>query len=107
MEEDHGHDVALKVAKNLVLYLRRPGGQSQFSTLLRAQSVELTNSLNDLNVWIRQNLDGELSVNKLAERANMSVISVRSLRLRHHRGAVHTIPFGEMTFLTNHSRDWV
>ena len=34
-------------------------------------------------------------------------ISVRSLRLRHHRGAVHTIPFGEMTSLTNHSRDWV
>ena len=34
-------------------------------------------------------------------------ISVRSLRLRHHRGAVHTIPFGEMTSLSNHSRDWV
>jgi len=34
-------------------------------------------------------------------------ISVRSLRLRHHRGALHTIPFGEITHLTNYSRDWV
>lgn len=34
-------------------------------------------------------------------------ISIRSLRLRHHRGAVHTIPFGEMTSVTNYSRDWV
>lgn len=34
-------------------------------------------------------------------------ISVRSLRLRHHLGAIHTIPYGEITRLTNYSRDWV
>ncbi|MCJ8308574.1 MAG: mechanosensitive ion channel family protein [Rhizobiaceae bacterium] len=34
-------------------------------------------------------------------------MSIRSLRLRHHLGAVHTIPFGELTSLTNYSRDWV
>jgi len=33
-------------------------------------------------------------------------MSVRSLQLRHHRGAVHTIPFGEIQTLTNYSRDW-
>jgi len=33
-------------------------------------------------------------------------ISLRFLRLRHHRGAVHTIPFGEIRWLTNQSRDW-
>jgi len=33
-------------------------------------------------------------------------MSVRSLRLRHHRGAIHTIPFGEISTLTNYSRDW-
>jgi len=33
-------------------------------------------------------------------------IQMRSLRLRHHRGAVHTIPFGEISHLTNYSRDW-
>ena len=34
-------------------------------------------------------------------------ISMRSLRVRHHRGALHTIPYGELASLTNHSRDWV
>ena len=40
-------------------------------------------------------------------RGTVESISIRSLRLRHHRGQVHTIPFGEMKSLTNHSRDWV
>jgi small-conductance mechanosensitive channel len=40
-------------------------------------------------------------------RGTVESISVRSIRLRHHRGAVHTVPFGEMKSLTNHSRDWV
>lgn len=40
-------------------------------------------------------------------RGTVEGISVRSLRLRHHRGAIHTIPFGEMRSLTNYSRDWV
>ena len=34
-------------------------------------------------------------------------ISIRSMKLRHHRGALHTIPFGEIRHLTNYSRDWV
>jgi len=33
-------------------------------------------------------------------------MSIRSVRLRHHRGALHTVPFGEIAHLTNHSRDW-
>ena len=40
-------------------------------------------------------------------RGTVESISIRSLRLRHHRGAVHTIPFGEIPSLTNYSRDWV
>jgi small-conductance mechanosensitive channel len=40
-------------------------------------------------------------------RGTVEAISIRSLRVRHHRGAVHTIPFGEMKSLTNYSRDWV
>jgi small-conductance mechanosensitive channel len=39
-------------------------------------------------------------------RGTVESVSVRSLRVRHHRGAVHTIPFGELSSLTNHSRDW-
>jgi small-conductance mechanosensitive channel len=40
-------------------------------------------------------------------RGTVEGISLRFLRLRHHRGAVHTIPFGEIRWLTNQSRDWV
>jgi len=42
-----------------------------------------------------------------AARGTVEKISIRSLRLRHHRGALHTIPYGEIQLLTNHSRDWV
>jgi len=40
-------------------------------------------------------------------RGQVESISLRSLRLRHHRGAIHTLPFGEMKSITNYSRDWV
>lgn len=40
-------------------------------------------------------------------RGTVEKISIRSLQLRHHRGAIHTLPFGELKSLTNYSRDWV
>ncbi len=40
-------------------------------------------------------------------RGTVESVSIRSLRVRHHRGALHTIPFGELASLTNYSRDWV
>ena len=40
-------------------------------------------------------------------RGTVEQISIRSLRLRHHRGALHTIPFGSLDTITNYSRDWV
>ncbi len=40
-------------------------------------------------------------------RGTVERISIRSLQIRHHRGAVHTLPFGELTSMTNYSRDWV
>ncbi|WP_449234761.1 mechanosensitive ion channel family protein [Azospirillum doebereinerae] len=39
-------------------------------------------------------------------RGSVEGISLRSLKLRHHRGAVHTLPFGQIKALTNHTRDW-
>lgn len=39
-------------------------------------------------------------------RGTVESISLRSMRVRHHRGAIHTIPFGELKSLTNYSRDW-
>jgi small-conductance mechanosensitive channel len=39
-------------------------------------------------------------------RGQVEQISIRSMRLRHHRGAIHTIPFGELRSITNYNRDW-
>lgn len=71
VEEDFGHRVALQVAQNLVLYLRRPGGQSQFSTHLRLQSTD-HQPLRELLDWMVEHLDEDLSVAALAERVHMS-----------------------------------
>jgi transcriptional regulator GlxA family with amidase domain len=71
VEEDLGSAVALKVARMLVLFMRRPGGQAQFSNTLVSQAAEMA-SLRDLQAWIADNLDEDLSVAALAERAFMS-----------------------------------
>ena len=61
VEEDLGHAVALDVARRLVVFLKRPGGQSQFSSHLAAQAVA-PGPLRDLPQWIVANLDADLSV---------------------------------------------
>jgi transcriptional regulator GlxA family with amidase domain len=71
VEEDLGRRAALEVARWLVLFLKRPGGQSQFSAQLSAQAAE-REPLRDLQSWIAENLDADLSVPALAERACMS-----------------------------------
>lgn len=71
LEEDLGHRAALRVAQNLVLYLRRPGGQSQFSTHLRLQGTE-QEPIRDLQAWMAEHLEEDLSVAALAERVHMS-----------------------------------
>ena len=71
VEEDYGRDVAMYMARDLVLYLRRPGGQSQFSTLLSTQESS-RQPLRDLQTWIIENLDADLSVAVLAQRVAMS-----------------------------------
>jgi transcriptional regulator GlxA family with amidase domain len=71
VEEDFGASIALKVAQSLVLFLRRPGGQAQFSTLLSSQTAD-SRSLRELIVWMEENLRRDLSVESLAARAAMS-----------------------------------
>ena len=71
VEEDLGRDVALEVARWLVLFVRRPGGQSQFSTQLRSQSAERA-PLRDLQTWIVEHPADDLSVSRLATRVAMS-----------------------------------
>jgi transcriptional regulator GlxA family with amidase domain len=68
--EDHGEDIAQKTARQLVLYHRRSGGQSQFSSLLELKAP--TGRFGPLLTWARENLDAKLTVEDLAERAGMS-----------------------------------
>jgi transcriptional regulator GlxA family with amidase domain len=71
VEEDWGRTVALAVAQELVMFFRRPGGQSQFSRLLQAQQAD--DSLGRLEVWVLEHLDERgLSVERLADRAGLS-----------------------------------
>jgi transcriptional regulator GlxA family with amidase domain len=71
VEEDHGPAVALEVARWLVLFLRRPGGQAQFSAGLAGQAA-VRAPLRELQGWMADNLDADLSVAALAARAHMS-----------------------------------
>jgi transcriptional regulator GlxA family with amidase domain len=63
--------VALKVARQLVMYVQRPGGQSQFSAAMKAQRAD-RDVLRDLQGWLPDHLDDDLCVDQLAERAAMS-----------------------------------
>lgn len=71
LEEDYGSAVALRVARDLVLYLRRSGNQAQFSTLLKLQSVE-DRRLAELIDWMTRHVGEQLSVERLARQASMS-----------------------------------
>jgi transcriptional regulator GlxA family with amidase domain len=68
--EDFGEDVAQKTARQLVLYHRRSGGQSQFSSLLELKAP--TGRFGAVLTWAREHLDERLNVDDLAERAGMS-----------------------------------
>ena len=73
VEADCGHDVAMEVARELVVFLKRPGGQSQFSEMLQAQAEDSAAMFDELNLWIAGNLErADLNVEQLAEQARMS-----------------------------------
>jgi transcriptional regulator GlxA family with amidase domain len=71
VEDDLGRDAALAVARGLVVFLRRPGSQSQFSAQLSAQLAD-RQPLRDVQQWIADHPAADLSVDVLAERASLS-----------------------------------
>jgi transcriptional regulator GlxA family with amidase domain len=71
VEEDIGHAAALAVARGLVVYLRRPGGQAQFSAHLLTQSAQ-REPLREVQRWITEHPAADLSVAALAARARLS-----------------------------------
>lgn len=72
VEEDCGSAIAQEVARELVLFLRRTAGQTQVSVSLASQASEMK-SMQELQVWIAENLPKKLSVENLASRMAMSV----------------------------------
>ena len=71
VEQDWGSEVALTIARNWLLYVKRPGGQSQFSALLPTKASERV-TISNLQSWIMENLNADLSVAGLAEKLSMS-----------------------------------
>ena len=71
IEEDFGRDLALAVARYMVLFLKRPGGQSQFSAHLLAQATEKS-EIEESQQYVLHHLAEDLTVDKLADQAGMS-----------------------------------
>ncbi len=71
VEEDFGHELALEVARDLVMYLKRPGGQSQFSVQLASQAT-VHRDIQAVQNWVLQHLEEPMPLAALAARAAMS-----------------------------------
>jgi transcriptional regulator GlxA family with amidase domain len=78
IEEDHGRTLALRVARSLVVFLKRPGGQSQFSTHLQAQFSSVP-AIRKAQEWALAHLSEDLSVKTLAGHVRMSERNFRRL----------------------------
>jgi transcriptional regulator GlxA family with amidase domain len=72
IEQDAGRKVAIDVARMLVVYLKRAGGQSQYSALLAAQAQSESDTFSELEQWIAEHLKTDLRVEVLAEQVHMS-----------------------------------
>lgn len=72
VEEDCGAGLAHEAARELVLFLRRPGGQPQLSVSLASQASQMM-SIRELQIWIAEHLKAKLSLDDLANRMSMSV----------------------------------
>jgi transcriptional regulator GlxA family with amidase domain len=81
VEEDCGSRISQEIAREFVLFLRRPSGQTQLSASLSAQASEMK-AIHELQVWIAENLNSNLSVQKLANRTAMSVRNFERLFTR-------------------------
>jgi transcriptional regulator GlxA family with amidase domain len=79
VQEDLGHQAAMQVARTLVVYLKRAGGQSQYSVPLAAQ-IATCSEFAELHGWIREHLHENIDIDALARRAGMST---RTLERRH------------------------
>jgi transcriptional regulator GlxA family with amidase domain len=75
VEADLGHATAIEVARRLVVFLKRPGGQAQFSAALAAQEADGMGRFDRLHAWMTEHLAEDLRVERLADAAGMSLRS--------------------------------
>jgi len=91
VEEDHGRDFALSIARYLVLFLKRPGGQAQFSAQLRAQFSTVP-AIQRVQEYCQTHLDGDLRVGNLCKIAGMSERSfIRKFQEETHQAPGHYV----------------
>jgi transcriptional regulator GlxA family with amidase domain len=86
VEEDIGHTATMAVARDLVVFLKRPGGQAQFSNALDLQQRDTR--FDQLHAWVAGHLGNDLSVPTLAAKVAMSERSF----VRHYRAATGLTP---------------
>jgi len=86
VQEDLGRSIALEVARELVVFLKRPGGQSQFSAMLSMQKAD--DRFGELHAWMAVHLASDLSVPALARRLHMSERSF----MRHYKARMGRTP---------------
>ncbi len=79
--QDHGRKVAMALARSLVTFMVRPGGQSQFSQALQRQTQDTEGRFDALHDWVSNNLTADLRVEKLAEKIGMSARSFARIYL--------------------------
>ncbi len=72
IEDDYGRELALKIARRLVVFFRRPGGQSQFSVHVEAQATE-GSRIENIQSWILEHIHADLSLPTMASHAGMSI----------------------------------
>lgn len=92
VEEDFGRALALEVATEMVVYLKRPGGQSQFSTHLLSQKTTQP-GIRGIQDWILANLQEKITIAALATQAHMSVRNFT--RVFHQEAGMSTLEFVE------------
>ncbi len=74
VEADHGREMAMASARDLVMFMKRPGNQAQFSMHLEAQMAS-SGGVRDAQVWVLENLGDKIDVELMAAQANMSLRS--------------------------------
>ncbi|MBL4790158.1 MAG: GlxA family transcriptional regulator [Kordiimonadaceae bacterium] len=88
VEEDLGREIALKAARRLVVHIKRPGNQSQFSWPMKAQTAATDEDMGAAVRWILENISTPMSVEDVAEKSGMSLRSFS----RHFRTEIGATP---------------